>query len=52
VNAHLGNPFDHGVAIVCDAYLPGCGEALEGYYAYNRGGVEGLIDHEAGPDDQ
>jgi hypothetical protein len=51
LNGDLGNPFDHGVAIVCDAYLPGCGEALEDYYAYNRGGVSGLIDHATQDDD-
>src|SRR5262249_13726194 len=46
LNNDLGNPVDHGGAILCDIYLPGCGEVMEGYYAYNRGGVDGLIDHE------
>ena len=51
VNDQLGNPVDHFVARACDAYLPGCGAAMEGYYAYNRGGVEGLIEHEMNDDD-
>lgn len=36
INHQLGNPVDHAAAVVCDAYAPGCGSALEAGWELQR----------------
>jgi hypothetical protein len=45
-NAANGNVVDHIGAAAAEIVVPGAGQALEGYYAYNRGGIGGLVTHE------
>jgi hypothetical protein len=49
-NADNDNIVDHAVAAVADYYLPGSGRAIEGYYAYNREGLGGLIEEQMNSD--
>lgn len=41
LNHNLGNPVDHTAAAIAEAYVPGAGQAMEGYWAMQRSG--GLI---------
>src|SRR5436190_7807190 len=36
VNAALGNPVDHAIAEGADVFLPGAGQAMEGYWELQR----------------
>jgi hypothetical protein len=47
-NADNRNVVDHAVAGLAESVFPGAGEVIEGYYAYNRGGIPGLFEHELG----
>jgi hypothetical protein len=49
-NADNGNIVDHTFAGIADYYLPGSGEAIEGYYTYNREGLGGLIEEQMNRD--
>ena len=52
LNDEWDNPVDHAIAGVCEAYIPGCGVAIEEGYKYNREGLDGVLEDFIIGDDQ